>query len=149
MLAKATDPNGVKLGNWVITGGLIIQIIFFGFFIIVAGIFNYRLASYPTNRSKSLEISWQRYLTVLYGASALILIRSGFRVAQYIGGQGGVLLSSEIYPYIFDAALMFVTMVTFNIWHPSSIIIREKRAVLSQDSELEMANPGQGMRSTH
>lgn len=124
MLATAKDSSGMNLGNWVITGGLILQIIFFGFFVFVAGIFNYRLALHPTNRSSSLNVPWQRYLYVLYGASGLIMIRSTFRVVEYVGGQDGVLLSTEIYLYIFDATLMFLTMILFNIWHPSSIITK-------------------------
>ena len=124
MLAKATDDNGIKTGNWVITGGLLVQIVFFAFFIAVAGAFNYRLAAHPTSRAVS--VPWQKYLHVLYAASGLIMIRSTFRVVEYVGGQDGVLLSTEIYLYIFDAALMFVAMVIFNVWHPSSIITKEK-----------------------
>lgn len=33
-------------------------------------------------------------------------------------GQDGVLLSSEVYLYVFDATLMFLMMVLLNIWHP-------------------------------
>jgi hypothetical protein len=88
----------------------------------VAGVFHYRIARYPTTRSKSLAIPWERYLWVLYLASVLIMIRSVFRIVEYVMGQDGVLLAHEIYLYIFDATLMFIMMVLFNIWHPSKII---------------------------
>lgn len=135
MLSKAKDEDDVKLGNWIITGGLIIQIMFFGVFIIVAGIFNYRLRKVPTNRSLSADIPWQRYLLVLYVASGLIMVRSTFRVVEYIGGQDGVLLSTEIYLYIFDASLMFLTLAIFNIWHPSSIISKATMRPWSPSSQ--------------
>jgi hypothetical protein len=54
------------------------------------------------------------------------MVRCIFRIAEYAGGQGGVLLSSEIYLYIFDATLMFLVMVIFNVQHPSMVISRSK-----------------------
>ncbi|RDL41347.1 uncharacterized protein BP5553_01326 [Venustampulla echinocandica] len=131
MLAKSKSQDDAKLGTWIITGGLLIQIAFFGFFIFVSGFFNYRLRKVPTDASSSASVPWQRYLFVLYATSGLVLIRSTFRVVEYIGGQDGVLLSTESYLYIFDAALMFMAMAIFNFWHPSSIIPRKR----SMDTE--------------
>jgi hypothetical protein len=37
-------------------------------------------------------------------------------------GQDGYLLDHEIFLYVFDAMLMFITMVLFNVFHPSRII---------------------------
>jgi tellurite resistance protein TehA-like permease len=96
--------------------------LFFGCFIAVAGVFHYRIARYPTTRSKSLAIPWERYLRILYLASVLIMIRSVLRIVEYVMGQDGILLAHEIYLYIFDAMLMFIMMVLFNAWHPSKII---------------------------
>lgn len=126
MLAKAKTQSDVKLGHNIITSGLGIQVLFFGFFIVVSGAFHYRIALYPTMRSKTILIPWARYLWVLYLASLLIMVRSVFRIAEYVMGEDGVLLSHEIYLYIFDATLMFLMMVLFNIWHPSRIIIKEQ-----------------------
>ena len=131
MLAKAKDNNGVKLGQYIITGGLIIQVVFFGFFIVVAGIFHTRITRYPTAKSEKIDVPWQRYLNVLYIASGLIMIRSIFRIAEYVMGQDGFLLKHEIFLYIFDSALMFSTMILFNLVHPSKIITRQRQ--LSSD----------------
>ena len=122
MLAKAKDNSGVKLGQNVITAGLVIQVLFFGLFIIVAGIFNYRLRAVPFFRSKQISVPWQSYLFVLYGASFLIMVRSVFRIVEYVMGQDGFLLDHEIFLYVFDAVLMFCAMVLFNVYHPSRII---------------------------
>lgn len=40
-------------------------------------------------------------------------------------GSDGILLDHEYFLYIFDAALMFITMVLFNVYHPSRIINAE------------------------
>lgn len=49
------------------------------------------------------------------------MIRSVFRLAEYLQGNNGYLLHHEIYLYIFDALLMFITMVTFNVVHPCEV----------------------------
>lgn len=143
MLAKSSSSSGVKLGQNIITGGLGIQVLFFGLFIVVAGIFNYRLRAVPSLCSKQLSVPWQSYLYVLYGASFLILIRSVFRIVEYVIGQDGYLLDHEIFLYIFDAALMFSAMVLFNVYHPSRII--NKQALKNQGRDLEENDSGYAM----
>ena len=61
----------------------------------------------------------------LYIASICILIRSVFRVVEYVMGEDGYLLSHEIFLYIFDATLMLFTMVIYNVLHPSKIIYKK------------------------
>lgn len=121
MLAQAKTQGNIDLDNDIIIGGLICQIIFFGFFIVVTVLFHRRISRKPTTESKLTTVPWERQLIVLYAASFLIMIRSVFRVIEYIQGQDGALLQKEIYIYIFDATLMFVAMALFNIWHPSQI----------------------------
>jgi hypothetical protein len=122
LLAVAKTASDVKMGENVIIAGLFIQVIVFGFFVIVSGIFNIRIRKVPTEASRSASIPWQRHLYNLYGASALIMIRSVFRVIEYIMGNDGVLLQHEYYLYIFDAVLMFLVTAQFIVYHPSDII---------------------------
>jgi len=49
------------------------------------------------------------------------MIRSIFRVVEYLQGNDGILLHHEVYVYLLDALLMFVVMVVFNIIHPSGV----------------------------
>jgi hypothetical protein len=113
--------DSMDLGENIVVGGLFIQIVFFSCFITVATIFHARLHKAPTQRSLSPDVPWQKHLIVLYVASSLILIRSVFRVVEYIQGNNGYLLRKEIFLYIFDAVLMLGTMAIFNIVHPSQI----------------------------
>ncbi len=144
MLGKAKTKSDVKLGEHVITGGLGIQVLFFGMFVIVAAIFHYRIKAMPSLRSKQLAVPWESYLYILYMASGLILIRSVFRIIEYVMGGNGVLLKHEYYLYIFDGSLMFLTLVLFNLCHPSRIINKETqsqqhlRDIESQDSQFEL-----------
>ncbi|CAI6337819.1 unnamed protein product [Periconia digitata] len=123
----------LHLGEKVIIVGLFLQLAFFGFFIVVAAIFHRRLAKLETNASHqssqvaagpalgSSGLPWKRYLYTLYIASALIMIRSIFRVVEYLQGNNGFLLRREYFLYIFDALLMFLVMALFNWIHPSGI----------------------------
>ena len=122
LLAKAKDADAVKMGENIIIGGLGIQIVFFGFFAICACIFHYRVRVCPTTISTTISVPWERQLYVLYAASAFIMIRSLFRVAEYVTGSDGVLMSNEVYIYIFDATLMALMTIIFNIFHPSKAV---------------------------
>jgi hypothetical protein len=132
-----------------ISSGLGIQVVFFGVFIIVAGIFNYRLRVIAPLRSKELYVPWQSYLFILYGASLLIMIRSVFRIIAYAIGQDGYLLDHEVFLYIFDAMPMLLAMVLFNVYHPSRITNMGADSGHGRDLELvDVANalPDQTVR---
>lgn len=144
-------------GEKIIVVGLFLQLAFFGFFIVVAGLFHFRFvranprskfessaqslnnASYKAEarandspRSTQDEIPqqatddanllpWKRHMLALYVASALIMVRSVFRVVEYLQGNNGYLLRHEVYLYIFDALLMLAVMCLFNWIHPAEI----------------------------
>lgn len=122
-LSTAKSQSKVTLGQDIIIAGLFIQIAFFGFFIVTAGIFHYRLWTCCDCGARSeIPVPWKKCLYVLYSASVFILIRSIFRAIEYITGTTGPLMSTEVYLYVFDAALMFLTMATFNIFTPKSLV---------------------------
>ena len=120
MARKSLDS--VNLGQKVILGGLFLQIISFGLFIFVAVAFHRQVVP---NR-KSISIPWQKHMTALYLASALILVRSVFRVVEYLMGNSGFLLQNEVFLYVFDAMLMFGVMVGLNVIYPGDIIRSRK-----------------------
>ncbi|OQE36707.1 hypothetical protein PENCOP_c011G07239 [Penicillium coprophilum] len=113
--------DGMKTGERIIIAGLFVQIIFFGFFIVVTVLFDMKLRRYPIPRCASGEIPWRKYLNILYVTSFLILVRSVFRLVEYIQGNQGFLLHHEVYLYVFDSLLVFFAMVVFNVAHPHQI----------------------------
>lgn len=120
MLAS-DDPDQAKLGEKIVIAGLFVQLVFFGFFMLVAFIFHRRMRAAPTLKSTDPLIRWQLYLLTLYLTSFLILVRSIFRVVEYIQGRDGALLRKEVYAYVFDAFLMFIVVAWMNYFHPSEI----------------------------
>jgi hypothetical protein len=85
MLVQAEDQDGVKRGENIILGGLILQILIFLFFVIIAGTWHRRLESRPT--AASADIPWQKMVRFLYAASAFITIRNMCRVVEYAMGK--------------------------------------------------------------
>ena len=117
----ASGESLLKTGENVIIGGLFVQVAFFGFFVATAGIFHTRMMLVPTARASDPAVCWQKYLLTLYVTSALILTRSIFRVIEYLNGNDGALLRSEVFLYIFDALLMLTVLVWMNWFHPSEL----------------------------
>ncbi|KAE8142452.1 RTA1 like protein-domain-containing protein [Aspergillus pseudotamarii] len=119
--------DNMKLGEKIIVVGLFVQIFFFGIFIVTAGSFDLKLKKYPIPRCHDPSIPWRKHLNILYATSFLIMIRSVFRLVEYIQGNNGFLLHHEIFLYIFDAVLIFVAMIAFNVFHPSELahLLRE------------------------
>jgi RTA1 like protein. len=114
-----------KLGEKIIIGGLFVQIGFFGFFIVTSVHFHRRFACTPAATPGCRGIPWTRYLYVLYTTSALILIRSVFRVIEYVQGNAGYLISHEVFLYIFDTLLMEAVMLIFLIWYVDQLESKE------------------------
>ncbi|KAJ6049154.1 hypothetical protein N7499_004007 [Penicillium canescens] len=118
MVKDTTNPS---TGERIIIGGLLVQIIFFGFFMITALVFQSRIVSNSTGMSNELLSLWRRHLTALYITSVLILVRSIVRVVEYIQGYDGYLMKQEVFIYVFDGLLMLVAMLVLQYIHPSEI----------------------------
>mmetsp|Transcript_467 Transcript_467/g.536 ORF Transcript_467/g.536 Transcript_467/m.536 type:complete len:314 (-) Transcript_467:112-1053(-) len=108
-----------KVGQNVIIGGLIVQIIFFGMFIVAELIFHYRVLKSPnecamiTRNIPSKFKNWNYVLITLLVCSLFIFIRSIFRLIEYVQGNDGYLMSHEAFLYCFDATLMFFNTIAF------------------------------------
>ncbi|KAH6968146.1 RTA1 like protein-domain-containing protein [Fusarium avenaceum] len=139
MLAGADSASQRDKGQVVIIIGLFIQLIFFGVFIIVAIIFHRRIIRDPTTASLQINTPWKTLLVILYVSSGLIMVRSIFRVIEYILGSDGELMAKEAYIYVFDATLMLAVSICFNVFHPSAIINNQTmQRVKHSDSENQL-----------
>ena len=135
MLTQAKTLDDVKKGENIIVGGLGIQILFFGFFMIVALVFHRRISNRPTRAAMSIVAPWQQLIYVLYISSGLIMVRSIYRVAEYVMGSEGVLMSKEYYLYCLDALPMLLVALSYNYFHPGRVINKN-----SQDRRLSVSS---------
>ncbi|KAK1447479.1 hypothetical protein CMEL01_09318 [Colletotrichum melonis] len=126
------------IGEKIIIVGLLVQIVVFGFFIITTILFHHRISRKPTSVAIEGIVPWRRYLWVLYITSLIILVRSVFRVIEYLQGNRGYLISHEIFLYIFDTVLMVAVMAIFLVWYVEDLeqkVSRKDRDTLgSSDS---------------
>ncbi|OTA98451.1 hypothetical protein M426DRAFT_69791 [Hypoxylon sp. CI-4A] len=134
ILTQAKSEDDVRKGENIIVGGLGIQILFFGFFMIVTMVFDRRITRRPTRTSLALHTPWRKLLIALYISSGLIMIRSIYRVAEYVTGSDGELQSKEAYLYCLDALPMLLVAIAYNWFHPGQVISRDNRQRISVPS---------------
>lgn len=113
----------LHVGEKIIVVGLFIQIFFFGIFLISAIAFHYRINLDPTALSSSPDIPWRQHIYNLYVTSGIILVRSVFRVVEYLMGNSGWILSHEYMLYIFDTILMLSVVGIFLWQHPGKLFL--------------------------
>ncbi|KAI5816859.1 RTA1 like protein-domain-containing protein [Pyronema omphalodes] len=118
--------ESMKRGEKIVIGGLFVQVLFFAVFVVVAIVFNIRINWEPTVESSSVQRrgrnGWGTLLKTLYWASGAILVRSVFRVVEYVQGNGGYLMRNEVWLYVFDAVLMLGVIAVFCWVHPSAAV---------------------------
>lgn len=127
ILVSADDADGFDMGENVILGGLILQILIFGFFCVVASIWHRRLLARPT--AACAELPWTKLIWFLYAASVCITLRNLLRVVEYAMGKDGYLLSHEWPIYVYDFLLMAITLTVCIWWYDPNIKPRRKTDV--------------------
>ncbi|KAL7913766.1 RTA1 like domain-containing protein [Trichoderma velutinum] len=121
MAGSRDNQSMANIGNGIIIAGLVLQLLWFVFFVIVAATFHWRMILAPTACSLKPEIRWQNYLHTLYFVSALIMIRSLYRVVEYAQGNSGYLMTSEAFLYVLDSLPMLIVVVWLLWKHPGEI----------------------------
>jgi hypothetical protein len=73
---------------------------------------------------------------MIHGISGLIMVRSVFRVIEFLVGVEGYLYTHEWTMYVFDTVLMFAVVVIFYVWYPSGfqVVYGDEEHVQLQDS---------------
>lgn len=131
-MSAVQDVNVVKWAERLVIIGLFVQIVMFATFCVLAIVFHTRMRRSPVSITEVKGLTWEEDLYFLYAVSALIMVRSIFRVVEYIQGHTGYLLSHEWTLYVFDSLLMFVVAVLF-CWkfpgHLATNRLREPRGI--------------------
>jgi len=128
-------------GSYIIVGGLVIQLIFFGVFFAALIVFDMRcrrtdLSKRIVSYDGSSRLHWHTVVIALYIASVLISIRCIFRCIEFATGFDGYLQTHEVYFYVFDSLPMVATMVVFNVVYPGWALKGEMRE--TDDVELRL-----------
>jgi high-affinity Fe2+/Pb2+ permease len=122
-LMASSKGSTSNTGSHIVLAGLLMQIVIFGFFVVVVLVFHRRLTASPTPESHDAGLPWKRFMYVLYVTSSFILVRNIVRVAEFVEGFDGYIILHEVFLYIFDALPMMAVIVIFGIWNPSNFRI--------------------------
>lgn len=134
--------SAMNIGENIVIGGLAIQLLFFGFFVVVSAVFHWRVRrSIPHSAESSKK--WESIMWALYAACFLILVRSIFRVAEFVEGNDGFIMKREYLLYIFDACLMALTGIVLAVIYPGSFIGRNGS---KRDSEVQLMSTDEDCR---
>ncbi|KAH8909497.1 RTA1 like protein [Coniochaeta sp. PMI_546] len=140
---ELTDPNAMtKLnrGKTIAMVGVILQLVAFGLFTIVAARFHFtskrftddfkqRLQAVPGDKYVTIEGNarkfnpdWRRLLYVVNISCAMILIRSIYREIDFAEGKTGYTQQYEYFPYVFDCIPIFIVVVLFTLIPPGAYV---------------------------
>ncbi|KAJ5702612.1 hypothetical protein N7488_010160 [Penicillium malachiteum] len=125
--------SAMNTGANIVVGGLVVQLLFFGLFVYVSASVHWRLKRHPqynhvcesvSSYSPETQMTWESLMWAIYAASLLILVRSVFRVVEFVEGNDGFIMHREYLLYIFDACLMSLTGIVLLAVYPGSFLGR-------------------------
>jgi len=119
----AQGGENAQTGSEIVLIGLIIQLVFFFFFIFLTVLFHVR--AQKLEKTAQLKGNWKMLLKILEASSVLILIRSVYRVVEYSQGFDGYLITHEVYQYSLDALMMLLVQLLYNFAHPGKVFDAE------------------------
>ena len=145
-VALASNPSAApqqqELGSQLILAAIGIQLGVIATFAGLAGFFHRRCARVGVDSGAVLVP-----LATLYASMTLILARCIYRLVEHLGNTEmdlkdpeslralSPILRYEWYFYVFEATLMLVNSVLWNIWNPSRLLPRDYHVYLAPDGQ--------------
>ncbi|KAI1765281.1 RTA1-domain-containing protein [Hypoxylon sp. FL1150] len=94
-------------------------------FIILAGSTQRRVAKDPPQPITLLDgstVNWKNHFRAIQLVTLLVIVRSIVRTIEYLQGEEGVIISHEVFIYLFDAVPMFLIMAVYLVLHPGRLV---------------------------
>ncbi|KAJ7503413.1 RTA1 like protein-domain-containing protein [Mycena galericulata] len=130
-MTTSSKINTINLGNTIVIVGLGIQLASFGLFTILMIVFGIRVKTrfphvWRTTGNKDFALfgkgpsaDWHILYYTLCLSCVSILIRSIFRMAEFIQGHKGYISTHEVFFYCFDALPLWIAMTLYcSVWPP-------------------------------
>jgi len=148
---RALPERFLNLGDILLKAALVSQMLVIALFFLIIGVFHRRCS-----RGGVLSPKFKSPLLSLYASMLLLLTRTAYRIGEHFSAPPlSTLLSPTFDPmrlspairyewffYIFEASLMLVNMVVWNVWHPRRFLPKDKGVYLAQDGTTEVQGPG-------
>ncbi|KAM6525692.1 Lipid-translocating exporter-like protein rta1 [Fusarium falciforme] len=136
----SSTPEKQALGSHLTIAAISLQLIIIIIFVYLAYLFQ-RHCSKANVQATAVKT----LLTTLYMSMALILVRCIYRLVEHTGNTKvdiddvdslmtlSLILRYEVFFYIFEAVLMLINSILWNIWHPGRFLPKDYHVYLSQD----------------
>ncbi|KAH6661698.1 RTA1 like protein-domain-containing protein [Halenospora varia] len=129
LMPVSGDPSSVKKGQTILIAGLVTQLAALSFFIFTSWYVFHRIKRDPSPLfSRTSSVNWENHFKAIGFVTLVMIVRSVVRSIEFLQGQGGYVISHEIFIYVFDAALMFLIMAVFLLIHPGRLVRDAGRA---------------------
>lgn len=124
IIPMSGDPDSIRLSRIILIAGLATQLVALSVFILTSWVVYRRIKQ----QSLPISVSWKRYFRAIEVATVVMIVRSTVRAIEFLEGEGGFVISHEIFIYLFDALLMFALMVILFVIHPGRLMKETKGA---------------------
>lgn len=151
-LASNAQGHSQGLGKNLTIAALSIQLCLIAIFITMASTFHRRCVNRNIPRSRGAITT---PMTILYISMLLILIRCIYRLVEHVGNSVlqindlealealSPILRYEWYFYVFEATLMLLNSLIWNIWNPARYLPADRNVYLAEDGITELKRQGE------
>lgn len=134
------DARVIDIGRKAVLAGLIFALVMFCEFVLVTIVFHRWLGRSPTPVvARNPDLVWWRYMWALYVSCLVLIVRNLVRTIEF-GAENSAVNTKEVYIYVFDAAMMMISIAVFIIWHPGRLIKRARK--VSKSGHLDEPTAG-------
>ncbi|KAI1370493.1 hypothetical protein F4677DRAFT_451371 [Hypoxylon crocopeplum] len=140
----SSSPTTQSLGSSLTIAALVIQLVVIIIFICLAGLFHRRFSKAKILGNIHTKAVYTLLIT-LYMSMILILVRCIYRLVEHTGNTNvdldnieslrnlSPILRYEVFFYIFEASLMLINSVLWNVWNPGRLLPKDYHIYLAQD----------------
>ncbi|KIM74982.1 hypothetical protein PILCRDRAFT_827692 [Piloderma croceum F 1598] len=118
-LETSNNRTTGKIGVRILLVGLVLQLISYACFVVILVHTHHKIVK--DARTNGLE-PWWKLIWLLYFSSVCILIRGIYRTAEFAQGQGGYLVTHEIYFYLLDALPLLLAISIYIPFWPAKYL---------------------------
>ncbi|KAF9219569.1 hypothetical protein BS17DRAFT_716919, partial [Gyrodon lividus] len=151
-MLSSTDPNTNKIGAYVVIGGLALQTLSFGCFMLLV---YHAYSSLKRHGIKPLDEPWGIVLKILFFTSTFFMVRCIYRTIElgqglgsgYLASHEGTqpfLMSLDFFFYVFDSLPLLIGISAYAVYWPTRYLYSsldtpsgEMSTMIPSDSEYE------------
>ncbi|KAI0768626.1 RTA1-domain-containing protein [Trametes elegans] len=144
LLSISKNQSLSKTGEHIFLAGLILQLISFGLFTLLALRFHYRIKTmdphvWTVDAAKPWHRDWRMLGLILIISSIGILVRCVYRVIELSQGYLGRLATTEAYFYGLDSLPLFIAVAVYTPFWPGRMIPNiDRLAKLNRDARASL-----------